>query len=517
MATESEGRKRVVLKAASRLAVALVSVGALMPCDHTAQAAPLVVSNADVDLDLSSPPVDTDGVDVGGGADFGGTLSAINGTITPSANWTNIGDFNVGVLDFITPSGPSLTTGSVELTTGSYLVNAGPAVIGRGFNKRGTMNINAGAVWVNSGQVLVGAGGGGGTHELNIYGSVTFTQNASIGVGDGTTAVANVQGVDAIWLVNDNSLGTLDIGSSGGTGTMNILDGGVVYSTWGFVGTGTGFFPNSPSDGQVVITGSDALNDDSYWNVDSYLSVGEFGGTGSLTVNDRGHANINSRLYVGMGGGQGTVAVNTGGRVHVLNVIEIWDGSTIDLSGGGRMLAGSGFIESAISDGGLLIGFGGALLGDGTINADVKVVGGSIKPGHSPGKLTINGDLILDADSVLDIELGGTGAGQYDQIEVLGSTLLAGTLNLNFLSGFNVSAGDSFALNIFLNDANLNGELTSFSVEGLGPNLELDLDLTQIASGQPLDVMVVAVPEPSCAAAVLLLTMAGATRRPRRR
>jgi len=476
-----------------------------------ALAAPLVVSNADIDLDLSAPPVNTDGVDVGGGPNFGGTLSAINGSFVNNPNWTNTGNLNVGVLAFVDPSGPGLTVGELELTPGTFLVNTGAAVIGRGFNKQGIVTVDEGAVWVNAGQLQVGAGGGGTGHQLNVYGAATASDSASVGVGDGTSAGATIRGTDAIWNVL-GGFGTLDIGGSGGSGQMHILDGGMVNSSFGFVGTSAGFFPGAHGQGQVEITSTDPLSDDSFWNVDNYISVGEFTGVGSLTVGDRGHANA-GRMFVGMGDGTGTVIVNTGGRVELQSTVNTWDGSTIDLTGGGRMLMGLGFIDF-VPDGTMRIGLGGALLGDGLIKGDVEVFGGTIKPGHSPGKLTIEGNLTLDGDGILDIEIGGVGAGEFDQLEVLGGTVLDGTLNLIFLPGFSPSAGESFSLDLFPNGG-ISGGITGLTVQGLAPDLVLDVDLSQLANGQPLDVNVVAVPEPSTL--VLLSLFALNTARSRRR
>ena len=97
---------------------------------------------------------------------------------------------------------------------------------------------------------------------------------------------------------------------------------------------------------------------------------------------------------------------------------------------------------------------------------------------------------------------------------MLGSTTLNGTLNLIFLPGFSPSAGASFALNLFPNGG-LNGGLTGLTVQGLDPDLVLDVDLNQLANGQPLDVNVVQVPEPSTLAMLTLLGLT-ATRSRRR-
>jgi len=46
------------------------------------------------------------------------------------------------------------------------------------------------------------------------------------------------------------------------------------------------------------------------------------------------------------------------------------------------------------------------------------------------------GDLTLQSDSILDLELGGTGPGQSDKIIVDGDLTLAGTVNITNLAGF---------------------------------------------------------------------------------
>lgn len=498
---------------------------------------PLVIVNEDRLEDLGiGQPWTTHGVDVGGGADYDGSLEVINGSFVNNPNWTNIGEFKVGVLPFVEPSGSTETYGGVALYSGTYLVNSGQTTIGQGYNKVGYFLVDEGAVWVNDGPVFVGNGGGGGgngvLHTLEIVGSATVTNSpAGIGIGDGTTAYLNVHGRHAFLSVNDFSNGTMDIGSSGGIGAMDITDGGVVNNTWAFVGTSPGFF-GAQSNGDVYIAGTTAYDNetdpdpniegDSIWNVGDneygtgggYLSVGEYGGYGNVEVDNRGHVNA-WRLLMGQGGGEGHITVNTGGKLEVLTTITMWDGSTIDLTGGGRALVGQGFI-SQVQDGTMRIGFGGALLGDGTIIGNVELLGGTIKPGHSPGTITIDGNLILDADSEIEVQVGGTGSGQFDQINVLGNTTLGGTVKLVFLPGFNPQAGDALSLDIFLNHAGIQGGFTALSVEGLSPNLAAILDLDQLASGQPLDITIASVPEP---ASIVLLSVAigfGLTRRQKR-
>ena len=55
---------------------------------------------------------------------------------------------------------------------------------------------------------------------------------------------------------------------------------------------------------------------------------------------------------------------------------------------------------------------------------------GTLRPGASPGTLTIAGNLTLTPTSLLDIEIEGTGADQHDLIHVTGTAALGGTVNV---------------------------------------------------------------------------------------
>jgi hypothetical protein len=94
---------------------------------------------------------------------------------------------------------------------------------------------------------------------------------------------------------------------------------------------------------------------------------------------------------------------------------------------------------------------GGTLSGTGTItyarsfSSAITTADVTIKPGNSPGILTIDGN--LDAvGTTFDIEIGGLVAGlEYDQLIVLGQANLTDSfLNLRFIDGFVPSPGDVF-------------------------------------------------------------------------
>ena len=101
-----------------------------------------------------------------------------------------------------------------------------------------------------------------------------------------------------------------------------------------------------------------------------------------------------------------------------------------------------------ISAGTLTIDAAGILTGNGTLVGNVNN-SGTIKPGTSPGILTINGNLTLNPSSILDIELasnGGTPGTDFDQIVVNGNANLDGTLNVTSLAAFTPSGADSFQI-----------------------------------------------------------------------
>jgi hypothetical protein len=60
------------------------------------------------------------------------------------------------------------------------------------------------------------------------------------------------------------------------------------------------------------------------------------------------------------------------------------------------------------------------------------------------------GDLILAANSLFAVEIGGTTGSLYDQLNVTGSVSLAGNLSGSLLNGFNPNVNDTFYL--ILND-----------------------------------------------------------------
>jgi Tol biopolymer transport system component len=113
------------------------------------------------------------------------------------------------------------------------------------------------------------------------------------------------------------------------------------------------------------------------------------------------------------------------------------------------------------------------LSGIGTLDiVDAMIVDftGDIGPGESPGILTVEGSVPLDAASTVFIELDGSTAGtEYDVLDVSGALQVAG--NLDVVTGFTPTPGDRFTVMSF---GSRTGDFSSMSGLDLGGGLTLE-------------------------------------------
>lgn len=192
-----------------------------------------------------------------------------------------------------------------------------------------------------------------------------------------------------------------------GTGTLS-NSGNLVLSN----GTGSLIQNNIVNSGSISNTGSYALN-----GLTSSGTAGFFN-SGSLTFNP------------------GQFSFGSGGYVQTAGNLNVQPGSVLN---------GNVNIN------------GGALRGFASINGNLNAQGGQIGPGASPGLMTVSGDLNLDANSVIDIEIASNGGVQgtdFDCIIVQGNANLAGQLNLIDISEGTLTTGNQYA---FLEANTING------------------------------------------------------------
>jgi hypothetical protein len=114
--------------------------------------------------------------------------------------------------------------------------------------------------------------------------------------------------------------------------------------------------------------------------------------------------------------------------------------ATATFTVGGTLIVNS---PLTVTGGSTFIQTTGLLTGSSTLIGDV-INAGTVAPGNSPGTLTINGNYTQTGTGRLEIEVGGTAAGQYDRLIVTGTANLGGTLNTTLVNGFTPAPGDSF-------------------------------------------------------------------------
>ncbi|MCW5626517.1 MAG: hypothetical protein KIT73_17515 [Burkholderiales bacterium] len=171
----------------------------------------------------------------------------------------------------------------------------------------------------------------------------------------------------------------------------------------------------------------------------------------------------------------GTVEVLAG----AFNIASFSNGGTVTVAAGTTFrVSGASFVNE-----GLIAGNGTVVApGSGLINA------GIIGPGNSPGHLTIDGDLILDDDGVVAIELNGLA--DFDRLTIAGDVTLGGALDIVRLDAYSPVVGDSFIILTF--DGRGASTFDRVTLQGFGDGVAFD-----VAYGvQDVRLTVAAVPEP---------------------
>jgi fibronectin-binding autotransporter adhesin len=413
----------------------------------------------------------------------------------PRSTWVNLYDLCVG------ESG----IGTLAITDGGVISDR-DGRIGLNDGSMGTVTVDGlGSTWTNSNRLIVG-GSSGGTLAVTRGGTVSSTYGAV-----GGTATVTVDGPDSSWTVNGNMFvggraditggGTLSsewsyVGSemgafvavdgddsswtagalylggdddgdgAGRSGDLIVADRGLVSSTDGRIACVAG------SRGSVTIDGNGST-----WDNSGRLQIGMFGdgamsitaggqvtsdeallavreGSAVITIDGAGSRwTCNGDLRLGLSG-SGKVEISDDGTADISGWLSVGGGTSgnglIGLAGGTLRLHGG---ELWKGDGIAVLDFrGGRLEGAGTINLGAPLVqnGGTLAPGNSAGKTTIEGGYTLGGGA-LEIEIAGhgTAGANWDLVEVNGTVDLVGSNGLldgmlNVILGFAPSLGDEF-------------------------------------------------------------------------
>ena len=415
------------------------------------------------------------------GADRAG-LMTISGTAT-----VNISEINVGIRangeGTLNISGGTTTVGTIGFggaqaastgtgTISGGVVNATNVYVGRNNGGSGTLDITGGTTNVG----LLGVGGGLGTSNgvLNITGgtnTITGGGQSFIGRGAGSTGTVNINGA----ALSNTSGGDYQIGFQGGTGNLNLTNGGTFTHNWWFnVARSAGSVGNVAIAGagsSIAISGGDAqtnigedgtgtvvISGGGAFSTQSEISIGRNGGSNGTVTMTGATSSItmtggDRHLYVGRGG-QGTYN-QSGGTLNLNgNRVQIAEGGgstgTVNITGGSitnsqwfHVGSGGGatgnlnvsFTDPAnsITTGALYVGNGGAT-GNVNVTSGDLIANGTVEVGRGGGigTLTVTG---------AGNEVRAWQGGAFDDFVRIGMGGGTGTVNIENGASFHTNNG----------------------------------------------------------------------------
>lgn len=364
-------------------------------------------------------------------------------------------------------------------------------------------------------------------HSGNLAG-----QGAEIGYS-GTGMFNHYDGQFAL-MGGDSSNFGLRVGvNSSGNGTYN-MSGGTIETLREYIGyEGTGVFNQSGGNNTIYVDGGNNyygvyLGFNTSGNGTYNLSngelntyhlgagragVGEFNQSGgSVDINENyggpippgsGYeAEIGGQLRLGdQAGAQGTYNLSAGALDTRNTVVGVVGSGEFNQTGGTHTVQQAMTLEQNAGSSGVYNLSGGTLnatdifLNTGAFNftGGVLIVdtftgnlvnnGGTLAPGNSPGTTRVIGDYTQLAGSY-EVEIAGSGAGEYDVLDITGTATLGGSLDVSFFddgSGlFSASAGDVFDV---LVAETIVGEFDTFNLAMLDSGLQWSVSYLTDAVG----------------------------------
>jgi len=347
-------------------------------------------------------------VNGGSAFDVGGTLSNFNST----TNTLTGGTFSVGgTLEF---TGANLVTNASNLTLSgsSYRIidqSGNNALAGFSNNAKagvltlaGNASFTAPGSFSNAGQLTVDKGS-----IFTVNSPSTFTNSGKVTVKSGGT-------VDVAGSLTNFSSGTLKGGTYTVGGTFEFAGANIVTNA-----------------SHLTLTGTTAqiLNASTHAN---------------------GLANFASNASTGTFSLQSGSALTTVGNFSNAGTFILGSGTGFTVGGAGlfTQTAGTTTDDGTLTDSGGLNLTGGSLFGKGVVVGSVTNSGGVVNPGDSStvtAILTDKGAYAQTSTGTLDISIGGTTTGTFDQLNSTTASL-NGTLNISLANGFVPAVGSTFKI-----------------------------------------------------------------------
>jgi outer membrane autotransporter protein len=367
-----------------------------------------------------------------------------------------------GQTQTITNNGAFPTAGLTGSTTFLNTSTAGNAVInnnggaitdgGGGVTEFMQTSTAGNAAITNNGGTASGASGGvTGFSNTSTAGNAAITNNGGKvgGAGGGVTAFSDTATAGNAAITNDG--GTVSGGSGGLTqfnnsstaGSATIITNG---GTGGGLGGRTVFTDSSDGGMARAITNGNGSFDISGLTT-AGMGIGSIEGSGNYFLGSKtltaGGNNLSTTVSGviqdgGLSGGAGGSLTKIGTGTLTLTGKNTYTGTT-------TVNAGSLIVDGSIASLQTLVNSGGLLGGHGSLGGSLVsslVNSGIVRPGDSPGTLSVVGNYIQNPGGTLRIQIAGLAPDEYSLLAVNGHASLGGTLQLIGLGGFTLHVGD---------------------------------------------------------------------------
>jgi autotransporter-associated beta strand protein len=375
------------------------------------------------------------------------------------------------------PNPPTFTAGQLTFNNGTLQTTASLAISDP--NRGLTADVNGAIFSPNTGTTLTlarpltGGGGltkaGGGTLLLaanNTFTGILNVDTSSTSGSDGVLRITNGGAVSSAALIqirnNNSGSSTLQLDGSGGgiviTKVFNVSCRNNAVATIQNVagtntltgrinlGTGGNMFNIQSDAGQLTFSGINQYN-------------GDLTGGRTYAFSGAGHHLVSGAILNSTNGAPISLS-KTGPGTLTMTAANTYGGSTT-VSGGTLLLNGS------LATSSVTVGNTATLAGNGTIGGAVTVqFGGTMSPGTSVGRLTVNNTVTLQAGSTTFMELDQA-ANTNDVLRTTGTLTYGGNLVVTNLAG-TLAAGDSFRL---FDAPNYSGAFANLNLPPLDGNL----------------------------------------------
>lgn len=307
------------------------------------------------------------------------------------------------------------------------------------------------------------------TTVMGTYASlVNFAGRFSLGTLSNYDSGTRTMDADPVFYVGDRE--------GAGTGILEFRGADIVTNGASFIIFGARSFVRDQNTGLNAFRNL-AVNNGYLWLNDGYqlTTAGNLTNSGTIGLNaspqdtrtpelnisgnfvNNGYVYLHRNSTFKVAGGlSGTGSIQIFSLPVICEVLGVWTqtGGTVNLGGSGL----DGFVMKAIA---FHAENNTTVSGSGTIEAAVTITSGTISPGNSPGTITVQGNLTLEAGAKLEMEIAGTAHDRITQSTGAAGTVLGGVLEVTTIDDFDDEVLASSTYEILTSHLPLTGSFTN--------------------------------------------------------